>query len=299
MSQINPRHVMVAIPCHDGRIMAELAGMLVMSAAKFNAVTLPTECSHPSLVRNIIADTFLRSPFEWLVHIDSDIVPSPEDFDLLLQTIDPDKEYWNQDNPLDEGAPSIMTDQARPPTPTRIDTTSDAGTRTMADVLVCAEYSFKNEELEPVRFGGGFVRVHRSVFETLAQMKHPPAETVEISRAEFEVLNRQWAEHKNLNDYDYCRSEVEALLASVKYTDGMPRLWQTTHKGRVFHDFYPSGPVINQFVPTSQWMGEDHGFFTLCMLAGIVCRVEQRTRLVHIGRKAYPYHGADMNGGGQ
>jgi hypothetical protein len=59
----------------------------------------------------------------------------------------------------------------------------------------------------------------------------------------------------------------------------------------MLYDFYPQGAMISALVPEVSYKGEDHGFFTLCMLAGIIPRIETRTRLIHIGRKAYPYFG--------
>lgn len=285
--RVNPRSVMVAIPCHDGRVMAELAGALVMNGNKFGAVSLPTECSHPSLARNIIADSFLRSPFEWLVHIDSDIYFTPQDLDFLLQPVDPEAHYI----PDGEHSAMVYEEQGAVPTPTRIETKNDAGTQCLADVLVCAEYSFKNEEQEPVRLGGGFVRVHRSVFAALQGLKHPDDGRIELDKDVLESL-------LNEAHVDSREDTVKKLRAGAACKAGTPRLWQTIHKGRMFHDYYPSGPIVNEFVPTSQWMGEDHGFFTLAMLAGIIVRIEKRTRLLHIGRKAYPYE-PDMNAGAQ
>lgn len=233
MTRIDPRTVMVAIPCHDGKVMAELCGMLVSSRDFFSAISLPAECSNVSLVRNMIADSFLRSPFEWLVCIDSDIVPRREDFEFLLQPT-------AAKDDLEEWTPSTRIGQ---------DESSPQG----FDVLVCAEYPYKNDDLAPIKLGMGFVRIHRCVFQTLQELKHEDT--------------------------------------------GEPRLWQCHHQGRLITDFFPTGPLLSQFVPTAEWKGEDHGFFTLCMLAGLVPRIETRTRLVHIGRKAYVYQGPDTGGG--
>jgi len=275
---IDPQTVLVGIPCHDGRVMTELCGMLIMNGRKFGSMTLPTECSHPSLVRNIIADTFLRSPFQWLVGIDSDIVPGPADWDFLLQEIDPEARYS-----------SIQSDNSElaPPEPTRLEITNDAGTRTMADALVCAEYAYKEDDFRPVQFGGGFYRVHRSVFLALQALTHPDNGRVEIDRALWEALT------ENLDSEDlYAR--VEAIRATMTSQAGTPRLWQASFKGRVFYDYYPSGPLITTHLAGgSEWKGEDHGFWTLCHLAGLIPRIERRTRLVHIGRKGYPYLGPD------
>jgi len=249
-AMLDPRKILVSITCHDGRLMCETAGSIISCAGLYAAVTMPAECSNVSLVRNIIADRFINSSFEWLVCIDSDIAFSREDFLTLLQPIDLNAAY-QEDNDFDfNDAPAVIGSSI--PTPTRIDTGTDSGTRAMADVLVCAEYPFKNDDLEPVKLGMGFVRIHRSVFRMLQELKHPDT--------------------------------------------GEPRLWQCSHKGRIITDFFPTGPVISTFVPTAEWKGEDHGFFTLCMLAGLIPRIETRTQLTHIGRKGYPYAGPGGSG---
>jgi hypothetical protein len=300
---LDPRTICVAIPCYDGKLMAELSGCLQMCAQRFAALSLPTECSHISLQRNLIAANFLASPFEWLVCIDNDTVPSPRDLDLLLEPCNTQVEYWDSTNTMDEGAPSVTTDQARPPRPTRIVTGQctpgrplDEKTGAAADVLVCAEYSYKDDTLRPCRFGMGFVRIHRSVFETLQQLKHDGGPTVEVQRHHLEELER-YLDADNINpEYDL-HGLLANLIAGKEDKAGTPRLWQATHQGRLYHDYFPTGQILSQFVPTANWQGEDHGFFTLCHLAGIVPRLETRTRLLHIGRKAYPYLGPEQGGG--
>lgn len=301
---LDPKTIMVAIPCYDGKLMVELVGGLLGVGNLFYGFTGPAECSHPSLVRNIIAGQFLASPFEWLVCIDSDIVPpSRRDFECLLEAVDTETEYCEPDS-------SALTDAAKPPRPTRVVTAQivdpppgvpwDPKLRTAgaADVLVCAEYAYKTEDYKPVSFGMGFVRIHRSVFETLQNLKHEPGQTVEVRRDLVERLKGiHFGDVSPADPVGYPREDVEALLASVEDKAGTARLWQVSHKGRLYTDFYPSGPLISQFVPSGEWKGEDHGFFTLCMLAGIVPRIETRTRLLHIGRKAYPYLGPDQGEG--
>jgi hypothetical protein len=194
-----------------------------------------------------------------------------------------------------------------PPRPTRIITGQctpgrplDEKTGAAADVLVCAEYSYKDDTLRPCRFGMGFVRIHRSVFETLQELRHDGGPTVEVQRHALEELSRQNArdDRSNVEDRaaDLTRA-IEQLLGGIEDKAGTPRLWQATHQGRLYHDYFPSGGMISQFIPTAEWRGEDHGFFTLCHLAGIIPRIETRTRLLHIGRKAYPYLGPDGGGG--
>lgn len=84
------------------------------------------------------------------------------------------------------------------------------------------------------------------------------------------------------------RSVFERLQRLTNH-DGTARLWSMLHRGVELYDYFPSGPLIHHLIPTAEWKGEDTGFFTLCMLAGIVPRIEKRTRLTHIGRKGYHY----------
>ncbi len=298
---INPTSVYLAIPCADGRLMSETAGSIAQCMGLFGALSMPSECSHVSLVRNLIAAQFLATPFEWLVCVDNDIRFTREDYELLLQPRDPDTKYF----PPQSKAHSMIIAADAQPEPTRIDTATASGTRTRADALVVAEYPYKNDLLEPVKLGMGFVRIHRSVFRTL--------ETLKNDRGTVNVPGANWDEIRNLcvaaEDADFddiadvsrrleeIASVVGQTVLSAEDTRGGSRLWQTSWQGRQFWDYFPSGPLVSQFVPTAQWKGEDHGFFTLCMLAGLVPRIETRTRLVHIGRKAYEYAGPDVGAG--
>lgn len=297
---LDPRTVMIAIPCYDGKVMSETSGALQSCAGLFGAVSFPTECSHVSLVRNIIAGQFLSSQFEWLVCIDADIAFSRRDFELLLEPCDLGQEYVD---------PQSTEPGNLPPRPSRVVLaqstslqTPDSKAVAAADMLVCAEYVYKNDDLRPVTFGMGFVRIHRSVFETLQQLRHDGGSTVEVSReAVGRYPNILLASQPNLAEavdgfYRLAKWSKE-LLDSIQDTAGQSRLWQCSHKGRLYHDYFPTGAMISQYVPTAEWRGEDHGFFTLCHLAGIIPRIETRTRLMHIGRKGYPYLGPDVGGG--
>jgi hypothetical protein len=296
---IDPRTVMIAIPCYDGRNMAEITGMLHACQGMFVGLSLPSECSHVGLVRNLIAGQFMSSSYEWLVCIDSDIVFRREDLELLLEPCDMEQDYTDDLSPQDEVRLSL------PPRPTRLPVAQSADIRNLdsktvsaADALVCAEYSLKNDTLEPAKLGMGFVRIHRSVFRTLEALKHDGGPTIEVSRELFETLNKVANPLESLAPVRSVNIElVRELIKSADDKAGQPRLWQTQWKGRMYYDYFPSGPIQSQFVPTAEWKGEDHGFFTLCMLAGIVPRIETRTRLLHIGRKAYPYFGPDQGSG--
>lgn len=287
---IDPRTVYVCIPCYK-QPEPEVMGAIVSCGGLFAALSTPAECSHVGLARNLAVNAFLGSSYEWFVGIDADTGFSRADFELLLEPYDAGQTY------------AVSGDNAggHPPLPSRVLVAQpatlqqiDLKTLGAADALVCAEYSYKNEELAPCKLGMGFVRIHRSVFEALANLTHDGGPTVEVRRDLFERL-------KDLSKERYNADEVHTLLHSLLETAedkaGAPRLWQTAFKGRRFYDFFPSGPLLSQFVPTAEWKGEDHGFFTLCMLAGIVPRIETRTRLLHIGRKAYPYLGPGQGGG--
>lgn len=291
---IDPRTVMLAIPCYDGKVMSETAGGLQSSVGLFAAVSMPTECSHVGLARNIIAGKFMNSNFEWLLCVDSDIVFTRSDLELLLQPCDIDAEYAEDHDP---GAPTVAS---AIPRPTRVGIAHcadranlDSKTIAAADVLVCAEYSYKSDELHPVKLGMGFVRIHRSVFRMLEALKHDGGPTIEVERALFERVKQYIDGTDTAPDFELIRR----LVDSADDKAGQPRLWQTSWKGRMYYDYFPSGPILSQFVPTAEWKGEDHGFFTLTMLAGIVPRIETRTRLIHMGRKGYPYLGPDEGHG--
>lgn len=249
---IDPRTVLVAIPSYSGSVVAELAGTLIMCSRMFGAVSFRQGVAHVSLARNYIAHSFLQSKFEWLVCIDDDIVFMPRDFEILLEPRGP----YYKELPTDENIArqELRAVESEGPTLVRamglsdtFDPRGERGVSTLeADAIVCAEYSYKNDALEPVRRGLGFTRIHRSVFEAIRELKHE---------------------------------------------DGSPRTWTYIAQGQQCTDFYPSGSLYAQIVPNAAWVGEDHGFFTLAALAGFVPRIETRTRLVHIGKKGFPYVG--------
>lgn len=292
---IDPRTVCIAIPCYSGRNVCELTGSIWTWQGLFAGLSMPQGCSHPSLVRNLIAAQFLESPFEWLVCIDDDIYPTRRDLELLLQPTDPEAVYFQTGDieSFESTAKESAGARLMSPQPTRIavrlveDGQRDLNCKTVgaADVLVNAEYCYKDDELRPVKFGMGFTRIHKSVFRTLEALEHPKNSNFEPYR---DALRRL----ENMGE-GIPSDILEVLRRSLPDPGGGPRLYQVQHKGKLYTDFFPSGPLISQFVPTAEWKGEDHGFFTLCMLAGIVPRIETRTRLIHIGTKGFPYNGPD------
>lgn len=283
---IDPRTVLVAVPCYAGTNVTELTGSLIQCNGLYAAFSGPTECSHVSLARNLIAGSFMASDFEWLVCIDHDHAFTRRDFELLMQPVD---------MLADQQPTRLMLPQFASGVPVNFNT--DVKRPAPADLIVCSEYSFKNDTLEPIKLGLGFTRIHRSVFDRLQNLVHDGGPTIEVQRHHFEALKKMRDEFRELNDVDYPRCMVEDLLDTADDKAGQPRLWQVSHKGRMYYDYYPSGPILSQFVPSAEWKGEDHGFFTLCMLAGIIPRIETRTRIVHFGRKGYPYLGPDAGGG--
>lgn len=297
MSVIDPRTIYCAVPCYSGQNMAELTGMLFAAGRMLGALSMPTECSDVSLVRNLIAANFLATELEWLVCIDSDTVPCGlRDLQLLLEPCDTRAKYVEGDS-LEPGDPRpsrVITALSADPFQL------DSKTQGAADLLVCAEYVYKNDNLEPCRFGLGFTRIHRSVFERLMELKHEAGPTVEVQRHVLDKLKAVYESNAHPGPEDRAADftrVVEELLATVEDKAGQPRLWQAIYKGRTFYDFYPHGAALSMMVPGAPWKGEDHGFFMLCQLAGIIPRVETRTRLLHIGRKAYPYLGPEVGGG--
>jgi hypothetical protein len=211
---IDPLKVLVCTPAGDGRVECGYAGglMAASSAHLFGNILFSAGCSDVRMVRNLIAHAFLKTQFEWMVSIDADICFSADDFKILMD-YPPYELIENSDD-------------------TTVNEWGEA-------VIVCAEYARKVETLDPCRFGLGFTRIHRFVFDTL------------------------------LNADD---------------DDGKPRVGGFLHKGELITDYFPNGPGLD-----NTWFGEDTGFFHLCRLCGITPRVEQRTKLIHVGRKAYPY----------
>lgn len=216
---IKPSSVLVYIPCHDGRLHAGCAGGLAAatSAGLLAQFAFLCDMTGPQLVRDMIASSFLASPYEWLVFIDSDIEFSVLDFRLLMNY--PHSSEYPHPNPEMAAAATKNADGD--------------------DLIVCAEYARKNETMDSVRFGLGFTRIHRSVFEKL-----------------------------------------DSLSDS---TTGAPVLDHFMFQGRMVVDYFLSGVMAHQFC------GEDTGFFHLVRMAGITPRIEQRTKLLHTGKKQYPY----------
>ena len=78
--------------------------------------------------------------------------------------------------------------------------------------------------------------------------------------------------------------DVFDKLDALKNEDGSPCIDQYMSNGSLISDYFISGSR------QGRWLGEDQGFFILCHMAGILPRIEQRTNLMHVGRKVYPYN---------
>jgi hypothetical protein len=91
-------------------------------------------------------------------------------------------------------------------------------------------------------------------------------------------------EHAKLG-LGFCKisKQVFLKLDALNHEDGSARVDQYMSDGFLTANYFPSGAMDGRF------MMEDYGFFTMCRLAGIVPRIEQRTRLIHTGRKQYHY----------
>jgi glycosyltransferase involved in cell wall biosynthesis len=83
----------------------------------------------------------------------------------------------------------------------------------------------------------------------------------------------------------FCRihRSVFAALDALDLESGEARIDSFTYEGALVADYFLSG------CSEHRWLGEDTGFFSLCALAGIHPRVEQRCQLVHVGKKDWPY----------
>lgn len=229
---IDPKSILIATPAASGEVVTGYAGGLAATFANGYAgnVTFLDGCSDVGSARCQIAHAFMRSTFEWLVFVDADIQFSHRDFGMLMQ-VEPDGQFDGVQIAYSRLGGVKGALQA-----------VDAGIAQFAwnpEVLVCAEYSRKTEAREPVRFGLGFCRIHRSVFERLNGLTHE---------------------------------------------DGAEIVEQFFHQGELVREYFPMTTLGD-----GRRVGEDGGFWTLCRIAGFTPRIEQRTRLVHWGRAAYPY----------
>ena len=136
---IDPKTVIVTIPAYDGKLKTHCVGGLTASMGLFAGLGFINGYAAVNQARNEIANNFLKSKFEHLVCIDSDIGFTRQDLEYLLEG--------------DEEA-------------------------------VCAEYARKVDTEDPnnfvkpgnAEFGLGFARIHRGVFERIADKKRDTGE---------------------------------------------------------------------------------------------------------------------------
>ncbi len=123
----------VCIPSADGRCEMGFMRGLIDSMPYWSGLFEMPYCSHVSLARNRLMHSFMASPFEWAVMIDTDIVFTGKDFSLLM---------------LSEHT---------------------SGEFSQADLAAVAHYAKKDDDGGTIEAGLGFARVHRSVFDVLGK----------------------------------------------------------------------------------------------------------------------------------
>lgn len=200
---IDPRLVRVSVPCYDGKVVNELCGSLIASARFFSGITFQSGVSHVALARNFAVHSFLNSTHDWLVTIDSDIGFRPPDFLFLVEPCDEAREVATV-------TPTRVKTKLLQPrgTPTKNGTLQVDEVIGEADALVSAEYSYKDDRLAPCRLGLGFTRIHRSVFEAIAALKHENGEP------------RCWqfqAQGQLLTDYFPCGALFSQLVPNAQF----------------------------------------------------------------------------------
>lgn len=218
---VNPRSVLVCTPSIDGKVEAGFCGGMVQAAAAglIGNVSYLVGCSDIGAARCKMAHNFLKSEMEWLVFIDSDIQFSDQDLRLLLTV---------EEDPVIDG---LVVPVGR----------TEAG----EELAVTAEYSQKNEMRSPNRFGLGFARIHRSIFERLAAL---------VTQDEgVEVMGRYYDGGEIMVDYfpmgvnneSRRQGEDTGFWQHVRYLGINPRIEQRTrlvHWGR--YAYHYQIPVI-------------------------------------------------------
>ena len=230
---IDPATVVVLTPTFDdSNCSGYTDGLAACAAFGYFVTRFKIAGTGIRLSRNILAHSFLKSKFEWAVWIDADIEFTPLDFALLCD-YPTQKPMPYPDVGLVESASTLQGEEMK------FSANFVPNITETADALIStAEYSRKVETLDAVRFGLGFTRMHRSVFEK---------------------------------------------IDAVNNEDGSAKVDNFPYKGQLVQDYFLEGAL------THHWYGEDQGFFALVQLAGITPKIEQRTGLIHHGRKAYPY----------
>lgn len=154
----------------------------------------------------------------------------------------------------------------------------------------------KNKDFEWLVFIDADIAFSADDFKKL--MDYPPYNEASVQEGvtvnehgEALIVTAEYA--RKVENYDPCRfglgftrihRSVFKILDEMRDEDNAAVVPQFLHKGELITEYFISGAIEG-----NHFRGEDTGFFLLCKLAGIVPRVEQRTQLLHIGRKVYPY----------
>lgn len=234
---IDPKTVLIATPTHDGKVEAGYAGGLAgaMAAGYAGSVSFLMGNSDIGAARCHIAHQFLQSPFEWLVCIDADIQFSVKDFGMLM-SVAPDiqvgaDQEWLRYSRLGDKPGELISSEGV------------AQFQYAPELAVCAEYARKTEGREPVRFGLGFARIHRSVFERLNALNHEDGtEAVEQFMHQGQLV-REYYPMVTMGDGRRC-GEDGGFWTLVRLAGITPRIEQTTrliHWGRQAYPYLAPG----------------------------------------------------------
>lgn len=149
---IDPLSVLVLTPYRDRIEMGYAMGMMSCAAAHLFGNVSVVKNVPVSLARNTLVNQhFLPRPmFEWAVFIDDDTGFSTQDFKILMDypAHPPGGDLTQLDVPEVNPEGTSLNDKGQA-------------------LIVTAEYARKVDDFQPVRFGMGFTRIHRSVFQIL------------------------------------------------------------------------------------------------------------------------------------
>lgn len=171
---IDPKTVLIATPTRDGRNWNTYTGGLMSCASAHlfgNVVFLGGYGAR--LARNIIASRFLKdSDFQWLVFIDDDIGFSADDFRILMgypiEGLKPDPLMQMNASHVNDGDYAIVCAEYSRKTPKAMNyQVIGSLTNSITGASIATSREVRDIKPDPVRFGLGFTRIHRSVLQTL------------------------------------------------------------------------------------------------------------------------------------
>jgi hypothetical protein len=223
---IDPTKVLICTPTLDGNVVCGYAGGLTASAGggMVGNVAFLQGVSHVALARNLMTESFLKAEhFQWQVWIDADIEFTPRDLALLLDINAETLEGAKEENP--EGT-----------------TLDDEGHA----LIVTAEYARKVETRTAVRFGLGFTRIHRSVYQRLIDTRDEAgAPRIGQFQHKGQLLNDFYPSGAGFSGIWF--SEDTGFFHLVRLAGITPRIEQRTHLkhiGRVAYDYIAPGVGI-------------------------------------------------------